>query len=604
MKRLIIILFLIVSLVAFATEEELKAKLEENPRDFEALQELLEIYEENEDYSGYIDTMLEITEKLEDAPTEIMPYVLQAARYAADQYYDAESVSLYTYFLNALPRMSVLEEFMSAFEYMYDYDGTPEEVIMKSISAFDDQKATLEEIRNYAEEEYLTYVQSDIEKILYEKFGETQYMFHYLESLLRDQKYDEVEKALIENEENLKDNPMFYYTKGVLAAVNEDYDETYKQFKIARAMEDGARKLDDALNMLDIAYVPDYLIEFFQALLIDLDEKNQQLNLMNYAAKNRGIKWISGFLEELPEPPKISDALKATGTLYAVTEYNPESDTVYFTIVDNSGKKLIRLPGMSYGRFFKSGLLYVDFSGYDPKVVYEGEEEKHWVGYNALDVSPKGDKILISDYDSIKFITSDFEALWEYDIPLYEAFPISWSVDEKYLMVENYDNYLRYLINTGTGEIIETFDNSDNYDYLFLGKSNEVYGIDYDGNIEKLSPVKPLLTSRKAKWAIMVDDENLLYFESLSGFLDNLYLGNLMLYNTKNHTEKPIASNVLFVPALIPSVTIKSGKIIYTGYDTELEKGFMKVHDLETGETTILEEIQHVVLAFPDILQR
>jgi len=604
MKRLIIILFLIVSMMAFAGEDELKAKLEENPRDFEALQELLELYEENDDYWGYISAMVEITGKLEDAPADIMPYVLQAARYAADQYYDTESISLYTYFLNALPRIIILKEFMSKFEYMYDYDGTMEEIITKSISSFEDPKAVLEEIHSYAFDEYLTYVQKAVEKILYLEYGENQYMIPFLESLLDDGKYAEVEGALRENEEDLKDTPMLYYMKGVLAAARENYDETYKQFKIARGMEGGAQELDRALNLLDRIYVPDYLIEFYQALLMDLDEENQLQNLISYAARNKGIQWIAGFLQGLPEPAKISDALQATGTLYAITEYYPDSDMIYLTLIDNSGKKLLRMPGVSYGRFFKAGLFYVDFSGNYPKVIYEGEEKKFWDGYNAVDTSPLGDKFLISNDDHLKCISSEFELLWEQDLSPYDAFPISWSVDEKYLLIENYDDYIRTLINAETGEPVKTFENVDEYDYLFLGKSNEVYSIDYDGNIQMLSPIKPLLTSRLAKWAIMVDEENLLYFESVSGFLDDLYLGNLLLYSTQSHTEKVIASDVLFVPSSIPSMSIKVGKILYAGYDITNEKGFMEEYDIESGETTRLVETSKVVLAFPDLLPR
>ncbi|AKI97830.1 hypothetical protein [Kosmotoga pacifica] len=604
MKRLIIIFLLFISLVAFAGEEELKARLEENPLDFEALQELLELYEENQDYWGYISTIVELTEKLEETYSEIMPYVLQAARYAVEQYYDAEAVTLYTYFLNRMPRVSVLKEFMRELEYLYDYEGTLEDVILNAVSSFDDEKTILEEVHEYADEEYLTYVQKGIERILYKKYGEVEYMIPYLELLLDDGKYDEVKKALEEHEVVLKDKPMFFYMKGVLEVVRRNYDGAYELFKTARIMEEGLEDLERAMDLLDRLYVPDYLIEFYYTLLIDLNEENQIENLKNFATKRGEIKWIASFLEGLPEPVKISEVLQATGTIYAVTEYHLDSDMIYLALLNESGEKLFRSADIDFGKFFSSGILYVDYSYDYLRVVYEGEIKKAWEGYDTIDVSPVGDKFVISsyDYNDMKCISLDFEELWEQEILPYNAYPASWSIDGNFLLVENYDDYTRVLIDAETGETVKTFENVDDYKYLFLGKGEDIYGIDYDGNIQKLLPVKPLLTMRKAEWAVMIDEEDLLYYEIISSFLDNLYLGNLLIYNTISHTEKLIDSDVLFVPSFIPSVKIKRGKLLYVGYrDSE---GFLVMYDLNTGEKDTLFRSPKVVLAFPDLLSR
>ncbi|TYB85154.1 MAG: hypothetical protein FXF54_11880, partial [Kosmotoga sp.] len=89
MKKIFIILLICFSLFAYANGvdvETLKQSIENDPGDYESLSKLLEIYEDEEDYYAYIDTVISVINRVEEPEARLLPFVLQAARYASEQY--------------------------------------------------------------------------------------------------------------------------------------------------------------------------------------------------------------------------------------------------------------------------------------------------------------------------------------------------------------------------------------------------------------------------------------------------------------------------------------------------------------------------------------
>ncbi|NLT45623.1 MAG: hypothetical protein GXX80_08980, partial [Thermotogaceae bacterium] len=87
MKRLIfVILLLIIPLVGMAQVEELKAKLAENPLDFESLQALLKIYDEDYDLESYGTILKEVVSSVDEIPETMYQVIKEGIEKLIDNY--------------------------------------------------------------------------------------------------------------------------------------------------------------------------------------------------------------------------------------------------------------------------------------------------------------------------------------------------------------------------------------------------------------------------------------------------------------------------------------------------------------------------------------
>ncbi|KUK67904.1 MAG: Uncharacterized protein XD86_0522, partial [Mesotoga infera] len=88
MKRLVfVILLLIIPLVGIAQVEELKAKLAENPLDFESLQALLKIYDEDYDLESYGTILKEVVSSVDEIPETMYQVIKEGIEKLIDNYY-------------------------------------------------------------------------------------------------------------------------------------------------------------------------------------------------------------------------------------------------------------------------------------------------------------------------------------------------------------------------------------------------------------------------------------------------------------------------------------------------------------------------------------
>lgn len=598
MKRIFIILLICFSLFAYANGvdvETLKQNIEEDPGDYESLSKLLEIYEDVEDYYAYIDTVISVINRIEEPSNKILPFVLQAARYASEQYLDQEELDLYTYFLVNNPNLGVVHEFFSELYYLYLSDDAKKESILKIAKSFGNVDNFLEQ--RYIEYEGLNY--TDVTRLLGELLferGKTEYIIPYITSVLKEENFDKVKKLLDENKEVLQDNPDYYFILGIINTYNKDLDSALKNFTYGRSISSG-NKFAEYLDLMHYVEVPEYLIDIYDAVITSDSSQTLQNNLQEYVRKHSEIYWISKYLKDLPEPVPISELLSTFDELFLITSFNPDNEKIALLLLNSEGKRVSRFSNVIYGNFFSNGIIYS--SGFEQeKIIFEGATKETWTNYAYFISSPLKDSlILVNDYDGIlTCLNEDLSVKWNLEADYYD-YNSSWSANGKYFTFCDYD-YNFYVVDTLTGTITETFSSDLYYEQVLVRNNGEIYIINSEGNIEGIKPNKPLLTSNEALTATFIDDDTLMYLESVEELFQDIMRVRIHIYSLEDHTDEVIEESMILVPAPITQIVHKDNKIYYTTFEETASE--FKYFDVDSGETRTLFTLDQMLL-FPDV---
>ncbi|TYB93782.1 MAG: hypothetical protein FXF54_06340 [Kosmotoga sp.] len=598
MKRIFIILLICFSLFAYANGvdvETLKQNIEEDPGDYESLSKLLEIYEDVEDYYAYIDTVISVINRIEEPSNKILPFVLQAARYASEQYLDQEELDLYTYFLVNNPNLGVVHEFFSELYYLYLSDDAKKEAMLKIAKSFGDVDNFLEQ--RYAEYEGMNY--TDVTRLLGELLferGKTEYIIPYITSVLKEENFDEVKKLLNENKEELQDKPDYYFILGIINTYNKDLDSALKNFTYGRSISSG-NKFGEYLDLMHYVEVPEYLIDIYDAVITSDSSQTLQNNLQEYVRKHSEIYWISKYLKDLPEPVPISELLSTFDELFLITSFNPDNEKIDLLLLNSEGKRVSRFSNVIYGNFFSDGIIYS--SGFEQeKIIFEGATKETWTNYAYFISSPlKNALILINDYDGVlTCLNKDLSVRWDLKVD-YQDYNSSWSANGKYFTFCDYD-YNFYVVDTLTGTITETFSSDLYYEQVLVRNNGEIYIINSEGKIEGIRPNKPLLTSNEALTASFIDDDTLMYLESVEELFQDIMRVRIHIYSLEDHTDKVIEESMILVPAPITQTVHKDHKIYYTTFEETASE--FKYYDVDSGETRTLFTFDQMLL-FPDV---
>ena len=598
MKKIFIILLICFSLFAYANGvdvETLKQSIENDPGDYESLSKLLEMFEDEEDYYAYIDTVISVINRVEEPEARLLPFVLQAARYASEQYLDQEELDLYTYFLVHNPNLGIVHEFFSELYYLYLSDEIKKEAILNIARAFEDVDNFLEE--RYAEYEgtHYTDVTKLLGELLYER-GNTEYLIPYITSVLKDENFDEVKRLLNEYKDSLQESPDYYFLLGIINTYNKDLESALKNFKHGQSIA-SSKKFAEYLDVMYYVEIPEYLIDIFGAVVTSDSTQTLQYNLQDFVRKHPEIYWISTYLEDLPAPVPINELISSYDELFLLTEFDPTSEKIQLVLMNRNGEQISRFSNVIYGNFFGDGIIYS--SGFEQEmIIFEGETKETWTNYSFFITSPLKDSlILVNDYDGIlTCINEDLSVRWDLEIDYYD-YNTSWSANGKYFAFCDYD-YNFYILDTETGTITETFSSDLYYEQVFVRNNGEIYVINSEGNIEGIKPNKPLLTSSTAVSAAFIDDDTLMYLESTEELFQDIMKVRVHIYSLEDHMDKVIEESMILVPAPINQLVVRDGKVYFTTY-TETESNLVS-YDVATDEIKTLFTSEKMLL-FPDI---
>ncbi|MFO7881225.1 MAG: hypothetical protein R6U52_01650 [Kosmotogaceae bacterium] len=575
--------------------DSLKENLENDPGDYESLAKLLEIYENEEDYYAYIDTVVSVINRIEEPVAKVLPFVLQAARYASEEYLDQEEIDLYTYFLVNNPNLGIVHEFFSELYYLYLSDDIKKDAILEIAKAFGD-------IDNFLEQRYVEYKSTyytDVTKLLGELLferGNTEYLIPYITSILKDENFDEVKRLLDENKEYLKENPDYYFLLGIINTYNKDLDSALGNFKYGQSIS-SSNKFSEYLDLMHYVEIPEYLIDIYAAVVTSDSTKTLQYNLQEFVRKHPEIYWISSYLKDIPEPVSITELISGYEELFLVTEFNPNNEKIQLVLLNNKGDQISRFSNVIYGNFFSDGIIYS--SGFEQEqIIFEGDTKETWTNYSFFISSPSKDAlILVNDYDEVlTCLNEDLTVRWNLEIDYYD-YNTSWSSNGKYFSFCDYD-YNFYVLNAETGTIIEDFSSDLYYEQVFVRNNGELFIINSEGNIEGIRPNKPLLTSNTAVSATFIDDDTFMYLESVEELFQDIMRVKVHIYSLEDHIDQVIEESMILVPAPINQLIVRNGKIYFTTF-TESKSNFIR-HDISTGETKTLFTSEKMLL-FPDV---
>lgn len=295
MKKILIILFLtLIPLFLFAQIEELKAKLAANPADIESLEALLKIYEENYDDNSYINTVIEVARALTEIPEGMVAIFERTIEKALNNYYSEQAGELSKiYFDNFKNRKSLLYHLRSLNSSWY----LSESDVRYAVTSIENEDHL--ELYKYLYEEskelYPTDLSLIVSRILVEDFGESEFLIPYIENLFYEGDFSTAEELLMEYSQNLTEEPMNYFLKGLLALNYGNYDEAVELFLQGKSFNDEAA-LGKAIEILDYIYIPDYVSELFRAIVLSSDEASLQNNIQMYMIGHEELDWIYSWL--------------------------------------------------------------------------------------------------------------------------------------------------------------------------------------------------------------------------------------------------------------------------------------------------------------------
>ncbi|HON28165.1 MAG TPA: hypothetical protein PK411_07265 [Mesotoga infera] len=594
MKKILIILFLtLIPLFLFAQTEELKAKLAANPADIESLEALLKIYEENYDYNSYINTVIEVAHALTEIPEGMVAIFERTIEKALDNYYSEQAGELSKiYFDNFKNRKSLLYYLRSLNSSWY----LSESDVRYAVTSIENEDHL--ELYKYLYEEskelYPTDLSLIVSKILVEDFGESEFLIPYIENLFYDGDFTTAEELLMEYSQDLAEEPMYYFLKGLLALNYGNYDEAVELFLQGKSFNDEAA-LGNATQILDYIYIPDYVSELFRAIVLSSDEASLQNNLQSYMIRHEELDWIYSWLSRVPAPKKIDELLEGEEVVISYNTLNMDYETGSVGFFDIEGNLFGSLADAIYGQFLDSKT-FVYISLQNERVVVEGERKARFNGYTVYSLSPDRSKFLLLDNygEKIVMIGPELTQIWSADGD-FGMIPVSWSPDG-YRVAVSTDYDVFSIFNADTGEVLETVEGW--YDLVFLSNDN-AYAIDYDGNIVDLSTDEPLKTAKTAVWAEFGSDNRIIYFIPPEEYGDFSYIA-LRVYDLETGTDRVLGNRVLWMDAPVPSIKVEGPYIYFTEKDTNGMHRVL-VMDYTTNELLFESMPSYDVLIFPDV---
>ena len=552
MKKILIILFLtLIPLFLFAQIEGLKAKLAANPADIESLEALLKIYEENYDYNSYFNTVIEVAHALTEIPEDIVAIFERTIEKALNNYYSEQAGELSKiYFDNFKNRKSLLYYLRSLNSSWYLSES--------------DVRYAVTSIEN---EDHLE-------------------LYKYL--------YEESKELIMEYSQDLAEEPMYYFLKGLLALNYGNYDEAVELFLQGKSFNDEAA-LGNAVEILYYSYIPDYVSELFRAIVLSSDEASLQNNLQSYMIRHEELDWIYSWLSRVPAPKKINELLEGEEVVISYSTLNMDYEIGSVGFFDIEGNLFGSLADAIYGQFLDSKT-FVYISLQNERVVVEGERKARFNGYTVYSLSPDRSKFLLLDNygEKIVMIGPELTQIWSADGD-FGMIPISWSPDG-YRVAVSTDYYVFSIFNADTGEVLGTVEGW--YDLVFLSNDN-AYAIDYDGNIVDLSTDEPLKTAKTAVWAEFGSDNRIIYFIPPEEYGDFSYIA-LRVYDLETGTDRVLGNRVLWMDAPVPSIKVEGPYIYFTEKDTNGMHRVL-VMDYTTNELLFESMPSYDVLIFPDV---
>ena len=594
MKRLVfVILLLIIPLVGIAQVEELKAKLAENPLDFESLQALLKIYDEDYDLESYGTILKEVVSSVDEIPETMYQVIKEGIEKLIDNYYldYAEEISERLYDLE--PKRDSLLLYLKT---LNSYWSLSEEIVREAVGRLEeDQVDTYVFLHDESVELYPAELQLIVSRILVEDFGETDYLIPYIVGLLDDYDFSTARTLLNENSELLYSEPMFYYLNGILDLEGGYYDDAVDWFLQGKAFDDGS-DIHDALSLIYYyLYIPEHVSALFRAIVLADDEASLISNIQEFMVYYEELPWIFSWISRVPEPKRLVEILSEEEAVISYNSVNFDMEKISIGFYDIAGILQGNVANAIYGQFLDART-YVYISENMEGVFVEGERKARFDGFDVYSLSPDRSRFLIMDTwgETISMVNSDMSILWS--IPAeYSMIPVAWSPDGSRIAISTgWDVYS--IIDVESGEVIEALESY--YDLVFLS-DEEMYAIDYDGNIVRLEDESTLDTDAPALWAGFGDNDKIIYFEYPEEYIDFSY-DSLHVFDLNTGEDRIVSDRALFIDAPVPSLKIEGSLLYFT--ETDLE-GLHRivVLDYTTNEVLFESSPSRDVLIFPDV---
>ncbi|MFA6657173.1 MAG: hypothetical protein WCS38_07705, partial [Mesotoga sp.] len=469
MKRLIfVILLLIIPLVGMAQVEELKAKLAENPLDFESLQALLKIYDEDYDLESYGTILKEVVSSVDEIPETMYQVIKEGIEKLIDNYYSdyAEEISERLYDLE--PKRDSLLLYLKTMNSNWSLS---EEIVREAVGRLgENQVEAYVFLHDESVELYPAELQLIVSRILVEDFGETDYLIPYIVGLLDDYDFSTARSLLDENSELLHSEPMFYYLNGILDLEGGYYEDAVDWFLQGKAYDDGS-DIHEALSLIYYIYIPEHVSALFSAIVLADDEASLTSNIQEFMVNYEELPWILSWISRVPEPKKLVEILSEEEAVISYNSVNFDMEKISIGFYDVAGVLQGNVANAIYGQFLDART-YVYISENMEGVFVEGERKARFDGFDVYSLSPDRSRFLIMDTwgETISMVNNDMSILWS--IPAeYSMIPVAWSPDGSRIAISTgWDIYS--IIDVESGEVIEALESY--YDLVFLS-DEEVY---------------------------------------------------------------------------------------------------------------------------------